>query len=98
MNMNKAKSRDYLKSMLSASVPVNIPAALECFRQHYRANTEKLELLLSDTAELTIGRADFTTKCFMINGQSVSTKLDKPTNAAKIRCGLEGRSAMKNDD
>ena len=36
--MNKSKSRDYLKSMLNGGVPVDLSAALECFRQYYRAS------------------------------------------------------------
>ena len=46
--MNTTQAKEYLlKSMLNSSVPVDIPAALECFRRHYRANPEKLELLLN---------------------------------------------------
>ena len=60
--------------MLNGNVPVNFPAALECFRQYYRANSEKVELLLSDTAELTIGCGDYNSKCFLVNGQSLSAK------------------------
>ena len=94
--MNKSQTRLYLKSMLNGSVAVDIPAALECFRNHYRANHEKLELLLSDSAELTIGRADFNTSCFLINGQSISTKLDRSTDAAKIRVAC--RTVARQDE
>eukprot|EP01048_Picozoa_sp_COSAG05_P005343 COSAG05_NODE_314_length_11610_cov_17.223265_6_plen_53_part_00 len=41
--------------MLNGSVPFNFPAALECFRSHYRANPEKLELLPSESAEFNYG-------------------------------------------
>eukprot|EP01048_Picozoa_sp_COSAG05_P020779 COSAG05_NODE_3631_length_1946_cov_24.182458_3_plen_94_part_00 len=77
--MNKSHSKEYLESMLKGNVPVNLSLALECFRRHYRTNPEKLELLLSESAELTIGRTDFNSRCFLINGQSVSKNLDKPT-------------------
>ena len=94
--MNKSQSRLYLKSMLNGSVAIDIPAALECFRKHYRANHEKLELLLSNSAELTIGRADFNTRCFLINDQSISTKLDSSTDAAKIRVAC--RTVAREDE
>ena len=83
--MNKTQAQQYLKSMLHGSVPVDFPAALECFRQHYRKNAEKMDILLSESAELTLGRADYETKCFRINGESISTSLSKPTDVAKIR-------------
>ena len=94
--MNKSQSKEYLESMLKGIVPVNFPLALECFRRHYRSNTEKLELLLSESAELTIGRADFNSRCFLINGQSVSKELDKPTDAAKISVGC--RTVARDDE
>ena len=75
--MNKSQAKEYLESMLNGTVQVDIPAALQCFRNHYRANPEKLELLLSTSAELTIGRADFNSTCFLINGQSISKNLDR---------------------
>ena len=74
--MNKSQSKEYLESMLKGIVPVNFPLALECFRRHYRSNTEKLELLLSESAELTIGRADFNSRCFLINGQEKITRAE----------------------
>jgi hypothetical protein len=77
-------------------VPVDLSAALECFRQYYRANAEKVELLLSDTAELTIGRGDYNSKCYFVNGQSLSAKLDKPTDAAKIRIAC--RTVAREDE
>ena len=94
--MNKSQSKEYLESMLKGIVPVNFPLALECFRRHYRSNTEKLELLLSESAVLTIGRADFNSRCFLINGQSVSKKLNKPTDAAKISVGC--RTVAREDE
>ena len=65
INMNQTQAKEYLKDMLNGSVPLDIPAALECFRRHYRANPEKLELLLSESAELIMGRADFNSKRFL---------------------------------
>ena len=94
--MNKSQAQHYLKSMLNGSVPVDLSAALECFRQYYRANAEKVELLLSDTAELTIGRGDYNSKCYFVNGQSLSAKLDKPTDAAKIRIAC--RTVAREDE
>ena len=52
--MNKTQTKQYLESILNGSVAVDIHAALECFRSHYRANLEKLELLLSESAELEL--------------------------------------------
>ena len=46
--------------------------------------------------ELTIGRADFNTSCFLINGQSISTKLDRSTDAAKIRVAC--RTVARQDE
>eukprot|EP01046_Picozoa_sp_COSAG06_P079659 COSAG06_NODE_27064_length_602_cov_0.773360_1_plen_141_part_00 len=55
--------------------------ALETFRKFYRANDSKLEALLTENAELTIGRRTetFNSRCFFINGQPISVKLTKPT-------------------
>eukprot|EP01045_Picozoa_sp_COSAG04_P002752 COSAG04_NODE_104_length_26097_cov_12.466074_25_plen_198_part_00 len=55
--------------------------ALQVFRRFYRANDAKLEALLTENATLTIGRRHDTwnTKCFLINGQSITTGLSSPT-------------------
>ena len=55
--------------------------ALETFRRFYRANDSKLDALFSENAELTIGRRKETwnSKCFLINGQTISTDLTAPT-------------------
>ena len=83
--------------MLNGSVPVDLSAALECFRQHYRKNAEKMDILLSESVELTLSRADYGSKCFRINGESISTNLStKQTDAAKIRVAC--RTVAREDE
>ena len=95
--MNKSQAQHYLKSMLNGSVPVDLSAALECFRQHYRKNAEKMDILLSESVELTLSRADYGSKCFRINGESISTNLStKQTDAAKIRVAC--RTVAREDE
>jgi hypothetical protein len=94
--MNKSQAQHYLKSMLNGSVPVDLSAALECFRQHYRKNAEKMDILLSESVELTLSRADYGSKCFRINGESISTNLSQQTAAAKIRVAC--RTVAREDE
>ena len=95
--MNKSQAQHYLKSMLNGSVPVDLSAALECFRQHYRKNADKMDILLSESVELTLSRADYGSKCFRINGESISTNLStKQTDAAKIRVAC--RTVAREDE
>ena len=95
--MNKSQAQHYLKAMLNGSVPVDLSAALECFRQHYRKNAEKMDILLSESVELTLSRADYGSKCFRINGESISTNLStKQTDAAKIRVAC--RTVAREDE
>jgi hypothetical protein len=55
-----------------------------------------MDILLSESVELTLSRADYGSKCFRINGESISTNLSQQTDAAKIRVAC--RTVAREDE
>ena len=81
-------ARKFLKAQLSADA-YDGAAVLAVFRHWYRANDEKLAVLMRDSPELTRGNSDiFDTVCFKVDGVNLSTHLSASTPEARVAMAL----------
>ena len=81
-------ARKFLKTQLSANA-YDETAVVAVFRCWYRANDEKLAVLLRDSPELSRGNSEiFGTVCFKVDGVNLSTHLSASTPEARVAMAL----------
>jgi hypothetical protein len=81
-------ARKFLKTQLSANA-YDETAVVAVFRCWYRANDEKLAVLMRDSPELSRGNSDiFDTVCFKVDGVNLSTHLTASTPDARVAMAL----------
>eukprot|EP01049_Picozoa_sp_SAG25_P003003 SAG25_NODE_164_length_13142_cov_11.645787_9_plen_200_part_00 len=97
-NIFKVKSRgtNYLKSVLKGTTPFDADTVLKVFRCHYQSNADKYLAIHGPSPTVRIGTADYGSRCFFVNDMSVSAKLDKPSDLARIAEAC--RQAIERDE
>ena len=70
--------------MLKGQVEFDQKTVLKLFQIHYNDNMDKVSMLHQPGASITIGKGDYNSNCFLINGVSISTKFVKANDKSKV--------------
>ena len=80
----KSHAKQYLKDVLKGKIEFDPKTVLKLFQIHYNDNADKVAMLHQPGASITIGKGDYNSNCFLINGVSISTKLAKANDKSRV--------------
>lgn len=85
VSVPKAHAIAYLRAVLRGQQTLDEPRVLAIFRTYEPTdNPVKLAAIHDPHAQVTVVTADYGSKCFAINGHTVSSKLRRPTSHALL--------------